>query len=107
MYLELSSVPDPHDYSLMPGGTLMPSATPISAPQVSGVVEYLVDVAGSTKLVFGSDLPWYSLAYHLGAVLFARISEDAKRDILYRNAERILGSRPATGRTKPPETPEG
>jgi predicted TIM-barrel fold metal-dependent hydrolase len=96
VYLELSSVPDPHDYSMMPGGTLMPSGTPISAPQVSGVIEYLVEVAGSHKLVFGSDLPWYSLSYHIGAIVFARISENAKHDILHRNAERILAARPGT-----------
>jgi predicted TIM-barrel fold metal-dependent hydrolase len=74
----------------MPGGSLMPRA-PVGGAQISGVVEYLVETAGSEKVVFGSDLPWYSQHYHAGAILFARISDEARHDILHRNAERLLG----------------
>ena len=44
-----------------------------------------------SQVVFGSDLPWYSQHYHAGAVLFARITDDDRHDILHCNAERLLG----------------
>ena len=66
-------------------------AAPSLSPHVNGLIEYMVETAGSEKVVFGSDLPWYSQHYHAGAVLFARISDDARHDILHRNAERLLG----------------
>ncbi len=90
VYLDLTSVPNPNDFSMMPGGSLMPRASLVS-PTINGVIEYFVEQAGSSKVVLGSDLPWYSQHYHAGAVLFARISDDARHDILHRNAERLLG----------------
>ena len=69
----------------------MPHA-PVMSPQVNGLIEYMVETAGSEKVVFGSDLPWYSQHYHAGAVLFARISDEERHDILHRNAEGLLGS---------------
>jgi uncharacterized protein len=91
VYLDLTSVVQAIDFSQMPGGSLMPAAPSLS-PHVNGVIEYLVETAGSKKVVFGSDLPWYSQHYHAGAVLFARISDDARHDILHRNAEGLLGN---------------
>jgi predicted TIM-barrel fold metal-dependent hydrolase len=90
VYLDLTSVVQALDFSQMPGGSLMPAAPSLS-PHVNGLIEYMVETAGSRKVVFGSDLPWYSQHYHAGAVLFARISDDARHDILHRNAERLLG----------------
>lgn len=90
VYLDLTSVVQAIDFSQMPGGSLMPAAPSLS-PHVNGLIEYMVNTAGSKKVVFGSDLPWYSQHYHAGAVLFARISDDARHDILHRNAERLLG----------------
>lgn len=89
VYLDLTSVVQALDFSQMPGGSLMPAAPSLS-PHVNGLIEYMVNTAGSTKVVFGSDLPWYSQHYHAGAVLFARISDEARHDILHRNAERLL-----------------
>ena len=89
MYLDLTSVAVAHDFSLMPGGSLM--ATSMGAPQVNGLIQYMVETAGSRKMVFGSDLAWYSQHYQAGAVLSARISDEARHDILHRNAERLLG----------------
>src|SRR4051812_18552414 len=74
----------------MPGGSLMPRAAALS-PHVNGLIEFMVANAGSHKVVFGSDLPWYSQHYHAGAVLFAHISDEARHDVLHRNAERLLG----------------
>ena len=65
---------------------------PVISPHVNGLIEYMVSTAGSSKIVFGSDLPWYSQHYHAGAVLFSRITDEARHDILHRNAERLLGS---------------
>jgi predicted TIM-barrel fold metal-dependent hydrolase len=90
VYLDLTSVVQALDFAQMPGGSLMPAAPSLS-PHVNGLIEYMVQTAGSQKVVFGSDLPWYSQHYHAGAVLFARISDDARHDILHRNAERLLG----------------
>jgi predicted TIM-barrel fold metal-dependent hydrolase len=89
LYLDLTSVPNPHDFSMMAEGSLMLQAT-LSTPSVGGIIEYMVGTAGSKKVVFGSDSPWYSQHYHAGAVLFARISDEARHDILHRNAERLL-----------------
>ena len=90
VYLDLTSVFQALDFSQMPGGSLMPRAAAFS-PHVNGLLEYMVENAGSQKVVFGSDLPWYSQHYHAGAVLFAHIAEEARHDILHRNAERLLG----------------
>lgn len=90
VYLDLTSVVQALDFSQMPGGSLMPRVPTIS-PHVNGLIEYMVNTAGSRKIVFGSDLPWYSQHYHAGAVLFARISDEARHDILHCNAERLLG----------------
>ena len=64
---------------------------PALSPHVNGLIEYMVENAGSHKVVFGSDLPWYSQHYHAGAILFAHISDEARHDIFHRNAERLLG----------------
>jgi hypothetical protein len=98
VYLDLTSVVQALDFSQMPGGSLMPRV-PVFSPHVNGLIEYMVQTAGSRKIVFGSDLPWYSQHYHAGAVLFARISDDARHDILHRNAERLLGNHLAEGTT--------
>ncbi len=90
VYLDLTSVFQALDFSQMPGGSLMPRA-PALSPHVNGLIEYMVETAGSRKVVFGSDLPWYSQHYHAGAVLFAHISDEARHDILHRTAERLLG----------------
>ncbi len=90
VYLDLTSVVQALDFSQMPGGSLMPSVPSLS-PHVNGVIEYMVETAGSHKIVFGSDLPWYSQHYHAGAVLFARITDDDRHNILHRNAEALLG----------------
>jgi predicted TIM-barrel fold metal-dependent hydrolase len=91
-FVELSSVPNAHDFSIMPKGNLTPRSNPLGlgAIHVSGVIEYLVNVAGSSKIVFGSDLPWYSLHYHAGAVLFAQLDDGQRRDIFFGTAERLI-----------------
>jgi predicted TIM-barrel fold metal-dependent hydrolase len=96
VYLELTAVYAAHDFSVLPAGSGTPSALG-SALHVNGVIEYFVETAGSEKILFGTDLPWYSPDYAAGAVLYARIGEADKRNILYRNAERLLEACKARG----------
>ncbi len=89
VYLELTAVYVAHDFGMFPTG----SGTPVpigSCLQVNGVIEHMVEHATSRKIVFGTDLPWYSPHYAAGAVLFARIDDEARRDILHGNAQRLL-----------------
>jgi len=55
-----------------------------------GVIEKFVDRAGSEKIIFGTDTPWFNHHNYIGALLGAEISDDDRRNILYRNAEKLL-----------------
>ena len=55
-----------------------------------GVLEQLVEACGSERMLFGTDLPWFSTYTGLGAILAADIDDEDRRNILYRNAQRIL-----------------
>lgn len=90
VYLELTAVYVAHDFSVLPAGSGTPLPL-IDCLSVNGIIERMVEVATSRKILFGTDLPWYSPMYAAGAVLFARISDEARHDILHRNAERLLG----------------
>ena len=59
---------------------------------LNGAIEAMVEIAGSSKIVFGTDLPWFDPAYGIGCVLHSRISDSEKDDILFGNAGRILAS---------------
>jgi predicted TIM-barrel fold metal-dependent hydrolase len=56
-----------------------------------GVVERFVAEAGSHKVVYGTDFPWFSHYYYIGALLGAGLGDEDLRNILYRNAQRLLG----------------
>lgn len=58
-----------------------------------GAVEFLVEKAGSERIVFGTDFPWFNHHYYIGALLGADITDEDRRNILYRNAERLLFGR--------------
>jgi predicted TIM-barrel fold metal-dependent hydrolase len=57
---------------------------------IPGVIEKAVAGCGPEKLLFGTDHPWFDIWFALGCVLFSRISDEARRMILFRNAERLL-----------------
>lgn len=59
--------------------------------RLNGMVEKMVNRAGSEKVVFGTDAPMQGFYFQMGAVMGARISEKDKRNILRENALRILG----------------
>jgi len=62
-----------------------------AVPDERGAVEQLLEGVGSRQIVFGTDFPWFSHYYYIGALLGAGIDDEALRDILYRNGQRILG----------------
>ncbi len=55
-----------------------------------GGLDLLVERAGSEKILFGTDLPWFSTHYGIGAVLSAEMSDEDRLNILYRNGEKLL-----------------
>ncbi len=61
-----------------------------AAYAVNGVVEKFVNEAGSEKVLFGTDLPWFDPHYAAGCILYAHISDNDRHNIFHRNAERIL-----------------
>lgn len=61
-----------------------------AAYAVNGMIEKMVQEVGSSKILFGTDLPWFDPHYGIGCVLFSRITDDDRHNILHRNAESIL-----------------
>jgi predicted TIM-barrel fold metal-dependent hydrolase len=56
----------------------------------SGWIERAVDLVGAERILFGTDMPGRSMSSQLAKVLGARISDDAKEKITYKNAAGIL-----------------
>ncbi len=42
------------------------------------------------RMLFGTDLPWFSQLHAIGCVLSSNISDETRHDILHRNAEALL-----------------
>lgn len=61
-----------------------------AVPNIRGAVEAMLEGAGSEKLVYGTDYPWFSEHYYIGSLLGMGFSDDELRNIFYRNAQRIL-----------------
>jgi len=57
---------------------------------VGGVIDLFVEIAGSEKVIFGTDFPWFDPHYGVGTVLFSRITDHDRQNILYNNAAAIL-----------------
>ena len=55
-----------------------------------GVIELLCEKAGSDRILFGTDLPWFDTHHGIGAVLSANITDEDRRNIFYRNGEKLL-----------------
>ena len=56
-----------------------------------GVMERFLAESDSKKIIFGTDYPWFSHNYYIGALIGAGIEDEALRDIMYRNAKKLLG----------------
>lgn len=61
-----------------------------AAYHVNGIIEKMVQKAGSSKMLFGTDLPWLDPHYAIGCVVFAHINDEDRHNILHRNAETLL-----------------
>lgn len=53
-------------------------------------IDYMVEKVGGEKVLFGSDGPFHSIIAEFGVVVYARISEEAKRNVLGLNMARLL-----------------
>jgi len=62
-----------------------------AAYAVRGALEIMVSIAGSERITFGDDHPWFAPHYGIGCILFARLIDEDRHNILHRNAERIFG----------------
>jgi len=58
--------------------------------EVRGALERLVERGCTKRMVFGTDLPWFSPLQGVGAVLSAEISDADRLNILHRNADELL-----------------
>jgi uncharacterized protein len=61
-----------------------------AAYHVYGLIEWMCREAGSEKVLFGTDYPWFDPMVAIGCVTFAHIRDDEMRNILYDNARRLL-----------------
>ena len=55
-----------------------------------GILEKRVRGAGSDRMLFGTDLPWFDPHHAVGALLSADIDDEDRHNICHRNAERLL-----------------
>jgi predicted TIM-barrel fold metal-dependent hydrolase len=55
-----------------------------------GVIEKFVNEAGSHRMLFGTDLPWFDPHHAIGVLLSAKISDEDRHNICHRNAEHLL-----------------
>lgn len=56
-----------------------------------GVLERFVNEVGSERMLFGTDLPWFSTFQAIGCILDAEMTDDDRRNIFYRNGMKLLG----------------
>ena len=61
-----------------------------AAYSVRGALGIMIGLAGSHKILFGTDHPWFDPHYGIGCILFSPMTDDDRRNILYRNAERVF-----------------
>ena len=59
-----------------------------------GVVEEFAGAGLSERMLFGTDLPWFSPIVALGCLLSADITDTDRHNILHRNAEQLLSRFP-------------
>jgi uncharacterized protein len=61
-----------------------------AAAHAYGLIEWMCRDAGSHKVVYGTDYPWFDPMVYIGCVVYAHIEEDDMRNILYNNARKLL-----------------
>ena len=55
-----------------------------------GAIELLCAEAGSGRVLFGTDVPWFDTHHGIGAVLSADITDEDRLNIFHRNGEKLL-----------------
>lgn len=73
------------------------------AHDANGIIEKMVTDAGSENMLYGTDLPWFDPHYVIGCILFARITDEDRHNILHRNAESLLTSITGLEAQRPPK----
>jgi uncharacterized protein len=64
----------------------------LSVPEIYGLTEFFYSALDDIgKLIFGTDFPWGNCHFRVGAVVYARIPEEAKRKVLGENMASLLG----------------
>lgn len=61
-----------------------------AVPIEPGFMEKICRKAGSERLLFGSDLPWFATSHSIGCVLSADLTDNDRENIFWRNGDRIL-----------------
>ena len=59
-----------------------------------GPLDLFVQKLGSERILFGTDLPWFSTHHGIGAVLSANMTDEDRRNIFYRNGVKLLSRFP-------------
>ena len=62
-----------------------------------GHIEQWVDLVGSDKLLFGSDVPFNDNAHQIGRITHAHITEGDKEKILGLNMQKLLDAHRGMG----------
>jgi hypothetical protein len=57
----------------------------------TNMIEHIVEQVGAERVVWGADVPCFSMSHQISKILFARIPDADKRKILYDNAARLFG----------------
>ncbi len=55
------------------------------------LIKSYVDIVGSDKLLFGTDLPWVDLRYYLSNIINSQIADTDRQNILGLNALKLFG----------------
>lgn len=58
---------------------------------VPNIIDKYVKRIGSERILFGTDMPWIDVRYHLSTVIHAAITEEDKKNILHANAQKLFG----------------
>jgi predicted TIM-barrel fold metal-dependent hydrolase len=61
-----------------------------AASHAFGLLEWMCREAGSKKVLYGTDYPWFDPYAAIGCVIYAKISEEDMHNILWANAEGLL-----------------
>lgn len=61
-----------------------------AVPLMRGFIEDIAQKAGSDRMLFGTDLPWFATLQGVGALCSAELTDAQRKDILYKNGDKIL-----------------